>query len=345
MADSKAQHLRIRIGLGVAGAADLLLALTMVVPQFSTALGFEVSTPSKLLGGVAALLGFGCLSYAWNPIRRWPLACLALLTRTVISIGTGWLAVAMGAWHFGGLVIVAVQVLGSIPLVMGLYAAFRFASDTARFTEPLNFEEALTRVSSQRGATLGGLSRKAPTLLLFLGRESCCNRQLLEKIVTLRKGVWGRRATTVIVHMASPMAATQLLARYGLDDLHRFSDPECRLYRAFQLPRVGLWHSWGPPNWLPYFRIVARSRQVAGSLAGDPFRMQGAYVLRDGKLAATFCPEVALQPFDAEDLLRRACSPPPREQATVDGCRSTEPSAVTLAPSYPHVLVRGQTVN
>ena len=65
-------------------------------------------------------------------------------------------------------------------------------------------------------------------MLVFLRHTGCtfC-RATLADLALKRAYIESRGITLAFVHMSAPLQATELLQKYDLDDIHRFSDPKC----------------------------------------------------------------------------------------------------------------------
>lgn len=159
----------------------------------------------------------------------------------------------------------------------------------AELREQLSWEQALTLPRSHRGATLRELSRQSPVMVVFLRHAGCtfC-REALSDLAEQRLDLQRQGVQIAVVHMSPPLQATQLFAHYGLDDVHRFSDVDCQLYRAFGLRR-------GRVGQLAGWRVLLRGLFVAffqghgiGGLQGDGWQMPGVFLLRDGRIVGTF---------------------------------------------------------
>jgi hypothetical protein len=83
--------------------------------------------------------------------------------------------------------------------------------------------------------------------------------------------------------MGSPMDGTLMSQKHGLHHVHRFSDPDCLLYRAFGLPRGKFKQLFSAEVIVHGLRAMLRGHKI-GKLNGDGFRMPGAFVLIDGKV-------------------------------------------------------------
>jgi hypothetical protein len=79
------------------------------------------------------------------------------------------------------------------------------------------------------------------------------------------------------------MDGTLMSQKYGLHHAHRFSDPDCRLYQAFGLHRGRFKQLFSVDVVVRGLRAILRGHGI-GKLAGDGFRMPGAFVLIDGNV-------------------------------------------------------------
>ena len=84
------------------------------------------------------------------------------------------------------------------------------------------------------------------------------------------------------------MDASKMSARYGLEDVHRFSDPDCRLYSVFGLRRGGFRQLFGFAVWRRGLRAALVEGHGIGRIAGDTFRLAGAFRIESGKVVAAF---------------------------------------------------------
>jgi len=77
-------------------------------------------------------------------------------------------------------------------------------------------------------------------------------------------------------------------ARYELEDVHRFSDPDCRMYSAFGLRRGGFRQLFGLAVWRRGLRAAMVEGHGMGRMAGDAFRLAGAFLIASGKVVIAF---------------------------------------------------------
>lgn len=146
----------------------------------------------------------------------------------------------------------------------------------------------LDSMRTQSGASLGELSRKSPVLVVFLRHCGCTfAREALDDVARLRSTIESSGTSIVFVHMQTEAEAQALFARYKLVDLPRISDPEQKLYQAFDLQRGSAWQVMGPANVLPAIGSIFRGNLSAIPTA-DIFQLPGAFLIRDGQIINAF---------------------------------------------------------
>ena len=78
------------------------------------------------------------------------------------------------------------------------------------------------------------------------------------------------------------------MKKFGLEDCPVISDPDCRLFRAYQLPR-GTWQQlFGMRVWIEGFKAAILKGYGFGKLVGDGFQMSGAFVIRHGQIVRAY---------------------------------------------------------
>jgi alkyl-hydroperoxide reductase/thiol specific antioxidant family protein len=111
--------------------------------------------------------------------------------------------------------------------------------------------------------------------------------------------------------MGNTEQGAAMFARYGLADVPHFSDPDCRLYRAFGLERASLrrFLTWA---------IVKRGAEAfrrghfVGQIVGDGLRMPGVFLLHRGQVLRSYRHE---NPYDRPDYEALAACPLPGAEA------------------------------
>jgi peroxiredoxin len=143
----------------------------------------------------------------------------------------------------------------------------------------------LQSVSTQTGEPLSELVRRSSVLIVFLRHGGCpfC-RETLAEVAARRTAIEATGVTIVLVHLMEDAPAAELFARYRLDDLPRVSDPDRRLYAAFELKRGGVAEVVGPRVWWRGFKTAILGRHGFGKPAGDIFQLPGAFLLVDGRI-------------------------------------------------------------
>jgi hypothetical protein len=255
----------------------------------------------QCVGMVVGVYGVGYWIAAYDPARHWPIVLVGWLGKVLGPIGFVNAAMA-GAlpWSFG-LVNVLNDLVWLGPFTAILLYAWR-ANSAPGAAEPLSLDEAIHSVRSQRGRTIAELSATGRTsvslvrdnrdgcptpgvLVLFIRHAGCtfC-REALAELAAARGRLEAQGLALAVVHMSQAGPAAALLARYGLDDIDHYSDPDCRLFRAFSLARGSLWQVLGPDVWRR--GMAALLKHGIGKPAGDGFQLGGAFLVREGKIVS-----------------------------------------------------------
>ena len=119
----------------------------------------------------------------------------------------------------------------------------------------------------------------------------------------LRPEIEKAGAGVAFVTMSAEPDAAGFFDRYGMADVPRISDPECRLYRAFDLKRGGWRDILGWNVWMRGFQAGVLEGHGAGPIEGDSFRMPGVFLIHNGKVVRSFRHD---GPADRPDYLQLA---------------------------------------
>lgn len=224
-----------------------------------------------------AAFGLAVIFTAHKASQYWILYLFGLVVSAVILV-----AGALDWWYRAGLTACLISFTG---VLVETYSCF---IGKRRVAAPAVQRLAL-RTKTQYGVTLDELTRLTPVLLVFLRHTGCtfC-RETLSDLAAKRAAIEAEGVRLALVFMASECESGEMLARYGLEDINRVSDPHQHIYRAFGLTRGRLWELAGP-------RVMLRGLQ--GLLHGhgwrpprdeDAFQMPGVFLLFHGEVLRTF---------------------------------------------------------
>ncbi len=259
------------------------------------------------VGMIVGIYGLGYLLAARNPMRHWPIVLIGLLGKTLAPVGL--LGTALRGelpWPWG-VTIVTNDLIWWVPFGAILFEAASAGTDSDRRGPFLSWQRILREWPSHRGMTLDQSSRDRLVLVVFLRHAGCtfC-REALSDLSRQRRAIEEAGAQLALVHMSEPLAATLRFADYGLEDVHRFRDPDCVMYRAFGLRRGRFSELLGPVVW--WRGIVAglwRGHGI-GRLEGDGFRMPGVFLLHRGRILAEYRAVTAADRPRYVDLVQQA---------------------------------------
>ena len=246
---------------------------------------------------VGMIVGVYGLGYWWASrdfAKHWPVIAVGFLGKIFGPIGF-LQSVITGAlqWSWGWMILTN-DLIWWIPFGALLYLGFKINSDPARSTPPGELEDwsldqANALVTTSSGESIAQLSAAQDVLLVFLRHAGCtfC-RETLDELSKARSQWQQRGLLPIVVHMGSIDQGVQMMKSFGLEDCPVISDPQCKLFRAYQLPR-GTWKQlFGLRVWLEGFKAAILKGYGFGKLVGDGFQMSGSFVVRNGHVVKTY---------------------------------------------------------
>ena len=273
--------------LKLAGVYNLAFgAIVALLPNMAFVLA-KIDLPRypeiwQCVGMIVGVYGIGYWIAARDPARHWPIVLVGLLGKLLGPIG--FLISENLPWSFGLILLFNDLVWWPFFFCL-LYYAFQVNCDSRGKSRPLEFAGVLRSFRSNRGATLEDLSTAKPLLLVFLRHMGCtfC-REAMSDLGRKLKEIEAEGVELAVVHMSPPLVAAQAFDKYGLYEIHRFSDPQCLIYEAFQLQRGTPLQLFGPKVWWRGIFAGLVGGHGIGPLAGDGFRMPGVFILHKGKI-------------------------------------------------------------
>jgi hypothetical protein len=258
----------------------------------------------QCVGMIVGVYGIGYWIAGSDFRRHWPIVLVGFLGKILGPIGFLQSALTGALPWSWGWTIVTNDLIWWIPFAAILYRAFKDNTDPRRDpTDVWSVQEANERSIASNGKGLGSLSRGRDVLVVFLRHAGCtfCRETLDE--LSKRRSEWSSKGIQpVVVHMGTIEEGDRMLERFGLKDIPHISDPECRVFRAYQLPRGTLHQLFGWRVWVEGFRTAIWKGYGFGKLAGDGFQLSGAFLIRDGRIvsaapsrdAADSCPWIPI---------------------------------------------------
>ncbi|MGC9326322.1 MAG: SelL-related redox protein [Candidatus Hinthialibacter sp.] len=163
-------------------------------------------------------------------------------------------------------------------------------------------------IHDQNGKTLQELSQENPLLVVFLRHNGCtfC-REALADLSQKRAAIEESGAKIALIHMGRDDQAAGFFAKYGLDDVSRFSDPERILYRAFDLKRGSFRQLFGWKVLKRGFQAAVFEGRGVGKPVGNGFQMPGAFLLHQGEIIKEFRHQSAADRPDYQEM--SSCKP------------------------------------
>ncbi len=246
----------------------------------------------QCIGMIVGVYGVGYWVAAADPLRHWPIVLVGLLGKLFGPAGfVDAVLIRQVLDPSFGITIIFNDLIWWVPFFLILLAAHRQHTDTRQHelttSGGADVSAVLASATASDGRSLLELSRDKPTLIVFLRHFGCtfC-RETLADLARQKDAV--RDANVAIVHMVGDERAAAYLKRYDLPEHARVSDPDKRLYAAFELQRGRLGQLFGLRVWWRGFLAGIVGRHFVGGLAGDGFQMPGAFIVKDGSVVRAF---------------------------------------------------------
>lgn len=156
-------------------------------------------------------------------------------------------------------------------------------------------------------STLYSDSYKNPHLLIFLRHLGCtfC-RETLAKLKREMPSLKQNNIKVLIIHMEEEQRLKNWLIKTGLEDVQTISDPERKLYRAFNLKDGKLSQLFGLKVW---WRALFRGllwKHSLGFSRSSSFQMPGSFLINKGIVVYQHRPESIAE--EADFSLKEAAS-------------------------------------
>lgn len=264
--------------------------LVVLFPNlFFDLLGIVVDTLTlpiwQAVGMIVGVYGVGYAIAAFAPYTHWPIVLVGFLGKLFGPIGFV-LAASSGQipWVFG-VNNLTNDLIWWIPFFLILRGAY-----TQFHQEGIPEFNRMLQIPGSSGHTLQQLSDQQPLMVVFLRHFGCtfC-RETLHEIARKRSSIEDKGARVAIVHMGTLQEGADFLARYRLQDLVHFSDPEREIYRAFGLRRGRLGQVFGLKSWIRGALGLLRGYGLGlRSPIGDGFQMPGVFLLYRGQIMRAF---------------------------------------------------------
>ncbi|MDG1896547.1 MAG: SelL-related redox protein [Fuerstiella sp.] len=249
-----------------------------------------VSQLWQCIGMIVGVYGVGYIIASYDPYRHWAVTLVGLLGKVFGPIGF-LVAVANGSLPSRmGWIILANDLIWWIPFAVILWSTIRSYHAVGSAYDLPEADDPLRDIKANTGCYLNDLTNETPQLVVFLRHSGCtfC-REALTDISTQRKQIEESGTGIAFVHLGNESEDDdKFFEGYGLQDLPRFSDPECRLYRLFGLDLGGFSQLFGLRVWIRGFVAGFLHSHGRGAVSGNSFQMPGVYLYHRGQILGGF---------------------------------------------------------
>ncbi len=247
---------------------------------------------ARALGVLALLFGIGYIIASRKPFKHWLIVFMGFNIKLIIT------ASYLYYWDLGlvpsqvFMVVLANYMIWIIPFYVILHRNFEHYQ-SMRELEAYDMNprklKTLGGIFTNKGISLQEHADYAPTMLIFLRHFGCpfC-KETLRELANNRAEIESQGTRVVLVHMLDEVTAEKMTQPYGLNDLHRISDPEKTIYKAFGLHRGNIMQLFGINVLVRGFYQSVLHLNPPMKYAGDAFQMPGIFVIHKGMVVQTF---------------------------------------------------------
>ncbi len=243
----------------------------------------------QCIGMIVGVYGLGYAIAARDPVTHWPIVFVGLLGKLFGPIGFVW-AAANGEFPWiAGVTILTNDLAWWLPFTAILAYAVR-EQDARRLGALIgSLDDELRQARIEQGMSLWDLSQTQPVLVVFIRHAGCtfC-REALDDLRRQAAQIRSAGVQPVVIHMGSPEAGRKLLDSFGLTDVPQISDPERRLYRAFELPLGTLTQIAGPYVIWRALTGGTLFKYGVGRLVGNGLQLAGTFLIDHGRVVRAY---------------------------------------------------------
>ncbi len=243
------------------------------------------------------VMGLGYFIAFTDPYRHWSPIFLGL-TLKVFTLAIYFIDATLyeSLWSIYNYVMIN-NVLWVLPLAAALFGVYRHHKVTDDMLIDVFGDERFTldMFITNTGDDLRTVSEESPVLLVFLRHFGCtfC-REALYDIQEQREQIEANGTKIVLVHMLEDEEeASMELAKFGITDIPHIGDPECILYRKFELKKGSVGQLFGFKVWMRGFHNALVKGYGQGKEQGDAFQMPGTFLVFQGLVHKAFRHESA----------------------------------------------------
>ncbi len=269
----------------------------------------------QCIGMIVGVFGVGFLIAATHPYRHWPIVLVGFLGKLFGLVG---FAVALSSHALPaqfGWVILTNDIAWLVPFTIILWGAVLHDHAAGSAYDTPEADVPLQDLRTNTGRTLDRLASEQAQMVVFLRHSGCtfC-REALAEISLRRNEIEAAGCGIVLVHLGAG-DGREFFAQYGMDDVPRISDPQCRLYRQFGLDLGDFRQLFGMRVWIRGIVAGLLHGHGLGWPQGNSFQMPGVFTYYQGQVIEGFQHDQASDRPDYVELAKRSSRPSPVAKA------------------------------
>ncbi len=160
-------------------------------------------------------------------------------------------------------------------------------------------------IISNKGSSLYDLSTENTVMLIFLRHFGCVFCQEALQDISNNRSNWEKEGIKlVLVHPSDEASGDKYSSQFGLSDIDRISDPDCKLYELFGLVKGSFSQLFGLQTMIRGFQVATKGNLPSLKQVGDGFQMPGIFLIRNGNIRERYIHKNASDRPDYNELIR-----------------------------------------
>jgi len=159
-------------------------------------------------------------------------------------------------------------------------------------------------IKSNKGISIQQLSEERVVMLVFLRHFGCIFCQEALRDISANRSDWENEGIEVVfVHQSDEESSEAYFSQFDLSDMHRISDPECKIYEDFGLVKGSFSQLFGLQTMIRGFEVAKKGILPTAKRVGDGLQMPGIFLIKNGRVRDKYIHKNASDRPDYKNLI------------------------------------------
>jgi len=284
--------------LRVAGVYHIIWGISVIFfPHFWFNIA-DLSQPNyiqlwQFIGLHEMIFGIGYFMASYNPLRHWRIIFIGTFTKICVTIGFLYYYLLGQEPAIVFNMVLSNHIFWIIPFGIILYNAYHHQylidNEMIGLCSEHNLD-LLNLYETDKNENLKSISDSQPTMLIFLRNFGCtfC-KETLHIVNSLKSEIESQGTKIIFVHMDNNNTALDALQKCSVQDIDVVSDPECILYKGFNLKRGSITQLFGlKVLYRSVYLWLTKKGYFISQTDTDIFQMPGVFLVYKDKIVKQY---------------------------------------------------------